>query len=317
MVRSTTMSFDPTLLPDVMRTLGAQTKVFHSEADFQHAFAWELHHRFPESSVRLERPLRTNGKTLHLDFLMQLSEKSVAVELKYKTKQFRQEILGERYELANHGAHDIGGYDFIKDIYRLEEICAHVANCEGWAIMLTNDSSYWENPKTSAFAALRLTEGKILHGAIGWSDNTALGTKRGREKILELIGKYTLNWKDYTTTSDGTRFRYLALRVVALQHVGISTAPIKIVNSIKSSARQVAGSEKKKNSAKDFAREYFSNPTTKDVPITLVALAILGGYTEINLKTAISDLKNKKYSGTTVVTTKTIIIDKIRYYVAV
>ena len=207
------MPFDPTLLPNVMQSLAVHRKAYHSEADFQHAFAWELRSRFPESSVRLERPLRIIGKTLHLDFLMQLSGKSVAVELKYKTKRLAQEIAGESYDLAHHGAYDHAGYDFIKDIYRLEEICRHVENCEGWAIMLTNDSSYWKTPLTTAYAAFRLTEGRLLHGAIGWPNETALGTKRNREQVLKIAGNYTLNWNDYAINDGGHIFKYLALRV--------------------------------------------------------------------------------------------------------
>jgi len=158
--------------------------------------------------------MRAAGKTLHLDFLMQFSGKSVAVELKYKTKRFAQDIAEERYELANHGAHDHGGYDFIKDIYRLEEICTHVENCEGWAIMLTNDASYWKTPSTNAYPNFRLTEGRILRGEIGWPEKAVVGTKQNREMVIQLAGTYTLNWNDYATINDGAHvFKYLALHV--------------------------------------------------------------------------------------------------------
>src|SRR5471030_2587554 len=86
------MLSDPPLLPEVMRALARKRTVFHSEADFQHAFAWELHSRFPESSVRIERPMRAAGKTLHLDFLMQFSGKSVAVELSTKPSVLRRTL---------------------------------------------------------------------------------------------------------------------------------------------------------------------------------------------------------------------------------
>src|SRR5471030_25151 len=204
------------LLGEVMTTLASQRDVFHSEADFQHAFAWELHQRFPKSSVRLEMPLRTKDKTLHLDFLIQLPGKAIAVELKYKTKRLAQEISGEYFDLAHHGAHDHGGYDFIKDIHRLEEICRRKECCEGWAIMLTNDSSYWTMPKTSAYASFRLTEGRVLSGSIGWPEGTSSGTKRKREQVLQLDGAYKLNWRNYSLASIGhsSSFAYLAVKVV-------------------------------------------------------------------------------------------------------
>ena len=74
-------------ISNLMNTLAAQRKAYHSEADFQHAFAWEVHRQFPKSSVRLERPLSVNGKPLHLDFFIQLTNRVMAVELKYKTRK--------------------------------------------------------------------------------------------------------------------------------------------------------------------------------------------------------------------------------------
>ena len=82
-------------IQSVMKALSAQRKVFHSEADFQHAFAWELHLRQPEASIRLEKPLRTASKNLHLDFLFEHAGKSVAVELKYKTRSLKLSMDGE------------------------------------------------------------------------------------------------------------------------------------------------------------------------------------------------------------------------------
>ena len=119
-------------------------KAYHSEADFQHAFAWEVHSRFPESKVHLERPLSANGKTLHLDLLIQLPTKKIAVELKYKTRKILVELDGEAFRLASHSAQDIGRYDFIKDIFRLEQIASNVENCGGYAILLTTDGTYWK-----------------------------------------------------------------------------------------------------------------------------------------------------------------------------
>jgi hypothetical protein len=45
------LSFD---LPHLMDALAAQRPIFHSEADFQHALAWEIHTPFGTSKrVRL------------------------------------------------------------------------------------------------------------------------------------------------------------------------------------------------------------------------------------------------------------------------
>ena len=206
-------------VPGVMAVLAKQRKAFHSEADFQHALAWELHHRHPAAAVRLERPLRTDDKTLHLDFLLQLPDKAVAIELKYKTRSLRLDLDGEIFHLSSHSAQDLGRYDFIKDICRLEQITSSLNRCEGWAIMLTNDSSYWNEPQNTGTvdAAFRLTEGRILNGRLGWTDGASAGTKKNRESDLLVDGKHNLNWKDYSTTSSpcNGQFRYLAVNVHA------------------------------------------------------------------------------------------------------
>jgi len=204
-------------IQDVMNTLASQRKVFHSEADFQHAFAWELHLRQPKASIRLEKPLRTDSKNLHLDFLIEHQGKSVAVELKYKTRSLKLNLDGEDFHLSSHSAQDLGRYDFIKDICRLEEITSTIRDCEGWAIMLTNDTAYWKTPQSTGTvdAAFRLTEGRILSGNLAWTDRASAGTKKNRERDLSVIGQYTLTWDDYSTVTSPSysEFRYLAVKI--------------------------------------------------------------------------------------------------------
>lgn len=209
----------PLDIPGVMNTLASQRKVFHSEADFQHAFAWELHLRQPEASIRLEKPLRTDTKNLHLDFLIEHQGKSVAVELKYKTRSLKLNLDGEDFHLSSHSAQDLGRYDFIKDICRLEEITSTIRDCEGWAIMLTNDTAYWKTPQSAETvdAAFRLTEGRILTGNLAWTDQASAGTKKNRERDLSVTGQYKLTWDDYSTVNSPSysNFKYLAVNIPA------------------------------------------------------------------------------------------------------
>lgn len=203
-------------IPDLMNTLATQRKAYHSEADLQHAFAWEVHRRFPNSAVRLERPLNANGKKLHLDFLIQLPDGPAAIELKYKTRKLTVELEGEAFSLASHSAQDIGRYDFIKDIVRLENIVSSLENCVGHAIMLTNDSAYWKPRSTGTVdEAFRLTEGRILSGSMVWTERASAGTKKNREMALELTGAYELNWQDFSVASVEAygQFRYLSVHV--------------------------------------------------------------------------------------------------------
>ena len=163
-------------ISDVIKTLAAQRKAYHSEADFQHAFAWEIHRRSPDTSIRLERPMSVEGEPLYLDLLFQQPNRAIAVELKYKTKKFLGKLDGEDFHLKDQQALDSGRFDFIKDICRLEKMALNVGNCEGYAILLTNVSAYWKPspPKDTNDAAFHLYEGRILHGPLKW----ALKTRR-------------------------------------------------------------------------------------------------------------------------------------------
>lgn len=203
-----------------MTTLASQRKAYHSEADFQHALAWELHRQFPDSSVRLERPLRANGKLLHLDFLIQLQDRSIAIELKYKTRKLVIDAELESLSLKEHGAQDLGRYDFIKDIERLENITSSLDRCDGIAILLTNDSTYWKartGSRVTFDSAFNISEGALLNGSLAWGDGTSDGTKKNREKILQLLGDYKLNWNDFSLIDQEKhgQFRYLAVQVAA------------------------------------------------------------------------------------------------------
>ncbi len=203
-------------IPDLMRKLATQRKAYHSEADLQHAFAWEVHRCFPKWPVRLEIPLNANGRKLHLDFLIQLPSGPAAVELKYKTRKLMVKLEGEAFSLASHSAQDIGRYDFIIDIVRLENIVSSLENYVGHAIMLTNDSAYWK-PRSAGTVdeAFCLTEGRTLSGSMVWSNKASAGTKKKREIALELTGSYKLNWKDFSVASNDAygQFRYLSVHV--------------------------------------------------------------------------------------------------------
>ena len=44
-----------------MAALARVRPLFHSEADFQHAFAWQLHSAHPDARIRLEIASATGG----------------------------------------------------------------------------------------------------------------------------------------------------------------------------------------------------------------------------------------------------------------
>ncbi len=44
------------ILHKLMADLAAHRPIFHSEADFQHALAWQIHEAMPDCEIRLEWP---------------------------------------------------------------------------------------------------------------------------------------------------------------------------------------------------------------------------------------------------------------------
>lgn len=141
---------------NVINELRKSRPIFHSEADFQHALAWEIHSHYPTAVVRLEIHPGRIGQREYLDVWVQYENVTYAIELKYKTRKLDVTYCGEEFHLLNQGAQDIGRYDFIKDIARLERFVAGHPKTIGYAIMLTNDNGYWHDlPPISAHFMIR------------------------------------------------------------------------------------------------------------------------------------------------------------------
>jgi hypothetical protein len=210
------VSRDDTLVAGLMSKLAASRPIFHSEADFQHAFAWQLRLHHPDARVRLElRPPTT--PPLALDVFAVIDGARIGFELKYLVRACSFEFDGEPFALKAQGAQDVRRYDFIKDIARLERLRAEGFIDAGHAIAVSNDASYWtQGRKPDAVdLAFRLHEGRVLEGSVGWSAAAGAGTVKGRELPITLEGTWTVEWRDFSQIFDrpGGRFRYLAVGV--------------------------------------------------------------------------------------------------------
>lgn len=187
-----------------------EQKIFHSEADFQHSLAWKIHEKFGKKfKIRLEAVIESKSIDL---ILIDSSKNKIGIELKYKTKNLYEKINGEQFYLKSHGAQDIGRYDAIKDIERLEELIRKNKIKKGFVIFLTNDMSYLNKCKGNA-CKFSLEEGKEITGKLDWGKNTGIGTKKDREKPLKLIGKYKIHWIDGPKISEKDIFKYFILKV--------------------------------------------------------------------------------------------------------
>ncbi|MBA3869881.1 MAG: hypothetical protein H0X30_12110 [Anaerolineae bacterium] len=199
---------------DFMKELATKRPIFHSEADFQHAFAWQFREWYPTANIRLEYPVHVDSKWIYADIWISLPEVNLAIELKYKTVRQETYFNNEPFHLKNHGAQDLGRYDFLKDVTRLEYF-KKLNGVEGYAILLTNDYQYWGAARRETVDKnFRLHENRNLTGELSWYGTPSLGTIRKREDMLPISGNYYCNWQAYSKL-DGhnLEFRYLALKI--------------------------------------------------------------------------------------------------------
>ena len=201
----------------LMGSLADSRKVFHSEADFQHALAWHMHQAMPESQVRLEVDvMQVEHQRRFLDIWLSLE--GIAIELKYKTRGLELEQDDEPFVLRNQSAQDQGRYDFLLDIQRLELIRSNLEQCKAaYAVLLTNDSSYWKVPthRDTVDADFRVHEGRAISGELAWAPHAGPGTVKSRESPIEIKGSHRLRWQEYSSFPGKSygRFRYLVVSV--------------------------------------------------------------------------------------------------------
>ena len=205
----------------IIKNLKSERKVFFSESDFQFALAWEIQKFYDKAKIRLEYPFQyeEDGKNRYIDIIVTLKNKKYPIELKYKTLLLEVEDNGEKYKLKNQGAQDLGRYDYLKDVQRIEKFSESEKYKEdfecGYAILLTNDESYWnenKNKRKTIDEDFRLNGNSTKSGTLSWKGNPeAIG---GREVSIELKGIYTINWKDYHNFGGKNgKFKYCLIEI--------------------------------------------------------------------------------------------------------
>ncbi len=182
---------------DIERALKSEADrrpLFHSEADFRFNLAWSIKELWPESTVTLERKPRGTAERRYIDIWVRHGDADYAVELKYPTRALTVALEDEEFDLREHSAHDIIRYDFLKDIQRLEDAIVAGGRVIGQALMVTNDSNYWNPPVRfgTADEQFRIHEGQTLAGHLSWGPTAGTGTRKGREEPFELSGTYTV-----------------------------------------------------------------------------------------------------------------------------
>lgn len=196
-------------LSTVMHRLAGQRPVFHSEADFQFAFAQTVQAVDPDIRCRLEVPVTSgaSARNEYLDLLCSGPAGLTPIEFKYFTRRWSGDVLGEHYELRNQAAADLLRLHFVHDVVRLER---SEYGGVGFAILLSNDPGLWtESSRPTRDRDFRLHDGRQLQGTLLWADGEYVDNTRA------LRGSYKVRWQDYQRLDDGSggALRYLALEV--------------------------------------------------------------------------------------------------------
>lgn len=168
-------------LDDCLKEMARQNLIFRNEEQFQFCLAWAIQDFFGSYNVLLEEStldIDYSGKIKksYTDILVKTDkDEYIAIELKYKTAE--TSIQG--IDLLNHGATDLGRFDYLWDINRLERLVyplqtkqinenksiriannyrdnklpiisnyiydKRIANkkIKGFAVFLTNEEKYW------------------------------------------------------------------------------------------------------------------------------------------------------------------------------
>jgi hypothetical protein len=197
-----------TLIEEVLKSLSEKRQVFRSEKDFQEALCNE---------IRLAGNHCEKGKNIHgtrVDLYWEENGQEVVVQLRHKTKKLSVVVNGERFELKNHGAQDLGRYDFVKDLQSIERLCLDNPSRVGYVLLLTNEHLYWQPPmkNKSVDEEFLLFNGNRISGECAWKKEASYGTTNGREEPLLLRGEYKVEWKNYSTfPAQNSEFRYLCV----------------------------------------------------------------------------------------------------------
>lgn len=176
------------------------SKIFYNEAQVQFRLAW-LISKISGVEPTLEHCVSGADEREYLDIWFEHNGVKYGIELKYKTCQ----VEGSDY--TNQGAQNNGKYHFIRDVLRLENFKRSGVVDVGYAILMTNDKSYWTAARPNKrVAAFDLTPERgigIKYAAPQWQ------VKNGTSIVLGQ--KYSVNWQVHPNNSNG--FRALLIKV--------------------------------------------------------------------------------------------------------
>ena len=203
---------------DLDRLMHGQSQarpLFHSREDFRLTLVAHIRKVLPDCQAQLKFPISIQGKNYYFDIWLETEK--LGIELIYTTRGLDLDWGNERYLLRDHGGQPSRRYEFLNAVQRIEEAITHGPAKMGYAIMLTNQRQYWNPPSKQDVidAAFRLHHGRKVAGELTWAEHAGEETTRGKENSINLLGSYSLHWRDYSRLGEGNnqQFRYLAVAV--------------------------------------------------------------------------------------------------------
>jgi len=184
----------------VLETLAETRPVFHSEADFQFAFAWTAAQLVEGLKVRLE-VRQPNGRELDLMLTDESLEHQLAIEFKHLTIGWSGSIGGEHFQHGKPMSENLGRRGIVEDIERIEDMVRNGDATAGAVVVLTNNDTYWKKPRNQYCGSInyRVHEEAILKGELIWHPRNKNPTKRP----ITLNYSYTASWSDFSNPAGG------------------------------------------------------------------------------------------------------------------
>lgn len=210
------------MMIEAMDKLAKWRKLFWSEADFQFSLAQVLHDMLKVKGVNaqifLERPIPittdyTKGKrrNRYIDIIIKSGDTIYPIELKYATKKDMVDEDGDKILTTTQGAYDTHRFGYLYDIFRLESIRKDLSNSadlkfgRGCAILLTNDSNYYDKPENEDYkntidGNFRIHQDNVINPEIKWNideSNPHWTNRYPYNEQLTLSNRPLFQWRDY------------------------------------------------------------------------------------------------------------------------
>ena len=144
----------------------------------------------------------SDSNNIYIDIVIEKDNVFYPIEIKYKTRaQFIPLLIfgqNENIILGQHGAQNIGCYDFWKDVKRLELFEQNFENVErGIMLFVSNDFTYQNAPlnQNVGYTQFSIHNGRNipLNTFLNWNGNLAVANGRPG---LQMIHPYIINWNE-------------------------------------------------------------------------------------------------------------------------